>query len=318
MRLNFRRAALAEDRFASAYWSICRDAYGRARGSRTLSGHTGGFWMKRYSPMHSALALAIVTLLSCTGDGAGSKGPGGAFPFSGPSCPSACGMCVQSSCSADEWCLQNQCADYFKCTCACASADGACKSACSAHATLECQGCRSGCFDDKCAQCTTGASGADSGARPIADGAAGNSVFPFTGPSCPTACGRCVQDHCANEAQCYVVDCSDVLTCACACGVGDVTCAANCASTVTSACMTCLNAASNCKSQNCSHCAGDAGFDSGVALGTDAGACEQLTACCFSLSDPILANMCANAALVGDPAGCQQSLATYQDGGLCP
>jgi hypothetical protein len=283
--------------------------------------------MKRQSPIWSALALAVVTLLSCSNDGSSSKAPGGAFPFSGPSCPSACGTCVQSSCSTDEWCLQNQCADYFKCTCACASTDGACKSACNAHATLECQGCRSGCFDDKCAQCTTGAvsvdsgASADSGARPIADAAAGTSVFPFRGPSCPELCGRCVQDHCASEAQCYAVDCSNFLTCACACGAGDVTCAAACASTVSSACMTCLSAANTCKSQNCSHCAGDAGIDgidSGVSLGIDAGACEQLTACCLSLSDLSVANTCAHAALVGDPTGCEQSLATYQDGGLCP
>jgi hypothetical protein len=279
--------------------------------------------MKWCSWICSALVPAVVTLLSCSSDGNNSTA--GPFPFNGPSCSSGCGTCVQGSCSSDEWCLANQCADYFRCTCACEPADTACRSACEAHDTPECQGCRYGCFDDKCAACTAagvegGSSGADGGgAPPNVDGSSANGVFPFIGPSCPAACGQCIQDNCAGVSQCYVTDCSDLLTCACACAPDDVNCAVNCSSMATQACAMCLSMADACKTQHCGDCAGDAGnFDSGAPLGSDAGPCDQLTACCLSLSDPNVANTCAQTALLGDPVGCQQSLADLQEGGACP
>jgi hypothetical protein len=277
--------------------------------------------MQRSSWTGLAVALGIAAVLSSSSCSSDSGKGGGAFPFSGPSCPSSCGSCVQSHCSSDEQCLASQCADYFKCTCACNPGDGACLGACSAHDSLECQGCRNYCFGVQCGQCAgsnpDGGSGADGASNPIAEGGPAG-VFPFTGPSCPTACSQCVQDNCASQGSCYVSDCSDFLTCSCACAAGDLTCAVGCASAMTSACMTCRSTADVCLNQNCSMCAGDAGLDAGISFTSDAGGCEQLTTCCFGLPNPSDQNSCASVALTQDPVACQQALSGYEDGGLCP
>lgn len=117
----------------------------------------------------------------------------------------ACGTCVQRSCDEDADC-EDDCADYYACTCECDGDDTACFSACADDKSGACESCEQAagdaffaCVEDECAdECFGGAppstsaagdSGAGDGGDDQDDDPTGES--PGGGEACETLHAQC-------------------------------------------------------------------------------------------------------------------------------
>jgi hypothetical protein len=276
--------------------------------------------------------VVVFAAAACSTTSSDSSGGPGSFSGdlpTGPSCMSACDSCAKDKCGSQASCLHSDCQDFLNCFCQCTPGDQNCRFPCEAFQTPDnhCGDCITGanaCLKQNCAsECPDlnpplssgtfgdGGSGDDGGGSgSVGDGGA---AFPWVGPSCPAACGQCVESKCASSSACYRTDCADFFACTCACAPADLNCVAACP--FSSGCQACVSTAQDCTNQNCSSCSGTTGTGTGTSDGGDF--CGQLYTCCLMITDTLHQESCANTVLNGDPTGCQVTLLSYQADGTC-